>query len=357
MEHRMNAKHAVMITGFLVATAPAVAKPPLQLAGPGVRVEPLAIAPARIENGKFVLGEWQEYAAKTPRGAKGVYYTWDMCEAYLGRTGEYPNYANGGLGAAKGDSRWPGENLSSCGLGSSRWFFGYSYVNPLTVEDVTANGCFDQGGNAVDSIDLAWWWGGGPCVAMLFTSDDSAECDDGDPMNHSYYSGVALNFGTVPFGGYHFADADGINSDFGIFVRNPAPGGSFLVALTHDGSTLATLPGTQLMLWGDDIGWRPGQSSEFSWDDDNPISGSFSSNECYSYEYGVCPSDLQKTVALGTLRCPADVNNDGFVNGDDYDDFCWAFDRSDWRCADLNGDGFANGDDFDAFASWFDEGC
>ncbi|MFO0835411.1 MAG: hypothetical protein U0638_10590 [Phycisphaerales bacterium] len=57
-----------------------------------------------------------------------------------------------------------------------------------------------------------------------------------------------------------------------------------------------------------------------------------------------------------TFFCPADVNADGFVNGDDYDTFASFFDTADAE-ADFNGDGFVNGDDYDAFASAFDGGC
>ena len=54
--------------------------------------------------------------------------------------------------------------------------------------------------------------------------------------------------------------------------------------------------------------------------------------------------------------CPADFNNDGFVNGDDYDGFASLFDVAD-PGADFNNDGFVNGNDYDAFASHFDAGC
>ncbi len=54
--------------------------------------------------------------------------------------------------------------------------------------------------------------------------------------------------------------------------------------------------------------------------------------------------------------CHADLNGDGFVNGDDYDLFATWFDAADPN-ADYNGDGFVNGDDYDAFASDFENGC
>ncbi len=59
---------------------------------------------------------------------------------------------------------------------------------------------------------------------------------------------------------------------------------------------------------------------------------------------------------LLVLRAPADMNADGFVNGDDYDAFAEFFDAG-HAGADFNGDGFVNGDDYDAFAERFELGC
>lgn len=350
----------ICLAAGMACAATAVAKPPLQLADKGIYVAPARVAPAKIVNGKFEIGDWQDYAPVSTRGTQAVYYTWDGFEAWVLSSGEYPNLANGGQGAAQFDTRFPTEG-GACGLGSARWYFGSSYVNPLTAEDVTANGCFDQGGNAVDTLDFAWYWGGGSCVALFFTSNSPADCASGADLGN-YATGVAVGFsGSIPPGGYYFTNVDGLNSVFSIFVPQPAPGGSLLFALTSDGSTLASGAGTQPMLWG--MGnstqgelFRPGSSTDTSFDDDAPLSATFSSNECYSYAYTVCPDPLQKTVSMGTFRCPADVNNDGFVNGDDYDAFASAFDVAD-LCADFNGDGFVNGDDYDAFASNFDAGC
>ncbi|MFO0835413.1 MAG: hypothetical protein U0638_10600 [Phycisphaerales bacterium] len=55
-------------------------------------------------------------------------------------------------------------------------------------------------------------------------------------------------------------------------------------------------------------------------------------------------------------NCPADFNHDGFVNGNDYDDFAVLFDEAN-QAADFNGDGFVNGNDYDEFADHFDVGC
>lgn len=56
------------------------------------------------------------------------------------------------------------------------------------------------------------------------------------------------------------------------------------------------------------------------------------------------------------VYCAADVNGDGFVNGDDFDNLASAFENGE-PLGDFNGDGFINGDDFDQFASAFEEGC
>jgi hypothetical protein len=67
------------------------------------------------------------------------------------------------------------------------------------------------------------------------------------------------------------------------------------------------------------------------------------------------------TAFTGTLgayqhRCDADLNDDGFVNADDYDTFAQAFEDGS-PDADVNQDGYVNGDDYDAFAEAFEEGC
>lgn len=254
----------ICLAAGLACAATAVAKPPMQLAEKGIFVQPQKIAPAKVVNGKIVVGEWQDYNAVSTRADKGVYYSFDCFSGYCVSTGEYPNKINAGQGAAKGDTRFPGD--TGCGMGSSRWYYGGSYVNALTVDDVQANGCFDQGGNAVDSLDFAWYWGGGSCVISFFTSDDAGDCSSSDPLSNTFYSGVSVSFGSIPTGGYYFTNIDGLNSDFGIFVQQPAPGGSYLCALTLDGSTLNTNPGTQLMLWGTGDAthepWRAGSQND-----------------------------------------------------------------------------------------------
>ncbi len=54
--------------------------------------------------------------------------------------------------------------------------------------------------------------------------------------------------------------------------------------------------------------------------------------------------------------CPSDFDNNGFVNGADYDAFLDAFGNGE-PCADFDGDTFVTGDDFDDYADAFIAGC
>ncbi len=56
------------------------------------------------------------------------------------------------------------------------------------------------------------------------------------------------------------------------------------------------------------------------------------------------------------LYCPADHNQDGFVTGDDFDEFVALF-VDGLIGADFDGNGFVNGDDFDRFVAHFEQGC
>jgi len=62
--------------------------------------------------------------------------------------------------------------------------------------------------------------------------------------------------------------------------------------------------------------------------------------------------------SIGTVQCtcPADFNGDGFVTGDDFDEFIALFESGDIG-ADVNEDGFVTGEDFDHYAESFTAGC
>ncbi len=63
-----------------------------------------------------------------------------------------------------------------------------------------------------------------------------------------------------------------------------------------------------------------------------------------------------RVSAFRWIKNPADVNNDGFVNALDYDQFAEAFESGD-PDADFNSDCFVNGIDYDQFAEAFEAGC
>ena len=54
--------------------------------------------------------------------------------------------------------------------------------------------------------------------------------------------------------------------------------------------------------------------------------------------------------------CPSDFDQNGFVNGDDFDSFIAAFEAGS-TAADFDHNTFVNGDDFDAFVLAFEAGC
>ncbi len=62
------------------------------------------------------------------------------------------------------------------------------------------------------------------------------------------------------------------------------------------------------------------------------------------------------SIGIIECYCPADHNQDGFVTGEDFDEFIGAFEAGD-GASDFNGDGFVTGEDFDEFSIAFSAGC
>jgi len=362
----------ICLAAGLACTATAVAKPPLQVAPECQPTTPLAFAPVKFENGKLrIAGDWVTYTGANTRAEKAVYYSYDAFEAYVDgvvSTDNYVNHYNGGFGTPAGSNRQPG-NVDCLGNGY-RWWGGTGYNLPLTIEDVTGYSCFDSAVAPIEALDMSW--GEGPFnstdpantdfyVAFL-TSNDSGDCST--DVNMNTYSGFIWQFGPGS-GNAWYTNIDGIEGQNGEKLYMPAAGGSFQIFYSDyfDGQFfyLDTSSGTQPLLWalgdagGSTTGYRPGHSTDAGWDDDAPTDVSFTSAECYSYA-GACLDPLQKSVAFGALRCPADIDNNGFVNALDYDSFASAFELGD-ACADFDGNGFVNALDYDSFASSFEAGC
>jgi len=68
-----------------------------------------------------------------------------------------------------------------------------------------------------------------------------------------------------------------------------------------------------------------------------------------------CGSDTS-AAATYTVFCPADFNMDGFVTGEDFDEFVIEFEAGN-ASADFNNDTFVTGEDFDGFVDAFVAGC
>jgi|GEM_PF-2543394 len=69
---------------------------------------------------------------------------------------------------------------------------------------------------------------------------------------------------------------------------------------------------------------------------------------------------LNLSTNVGVPTCPADFNDDGFVDGFDYDDFVACFEGDPCppgKTADFNNDGFPDGFDYDEFVAAFESGC
>ncbi len=71
--------------------------------------------------------------------------------------------------------------------------------------------------------------------------------------------------------------------------------------------------------------------------------------------FNACGGEVSHVAILGVF-CGADLDFNGFVNGDDYDAFIPAF-VAGATVADMNTDGFVNGADFDQFIADFESGC
>jgi len=68
-----------------------------------------------------------------------------------------------------------------------------------------------------------------------------------------------------------------------------------------------------------------------------------------------CAEAFTTSMELSAF-CRSDVNNDGYVNGDDFDAFTTLFEIGD-AGADYDDNGFVNGEDFDLFVQDFESGC
>jgi len=359
----------------------ALAKPPLQSCRPAAQVDPISIAKVAKVDGKYVLAsDWIPYTG----GGMGARNP--MIDApFFDSFGRNPaNGPNTGAGTQCAIGCTPPWGAVDNGI---RWYFGSAYENPNTVEDM--QNCACPGSSVVDELDYGWYWQNtGNCVIIFFPLEQVMAfdpvlgvCNDPATFSDTGGGGVALNYGSLPGSngdGYYYSRVAGIG---GIGILSPAtdkngdPNGyadgsyHWIISSGIDSAGIHLAPGpTQPMLWGtsgsDTNGGtkdgRPGYNNGDSYDDDNPTDGVLAPNECYDYHFGICPDPLGKDSAWSYLRCPADFNNDGFVDGIDADSFNNTFESADPTVqigADLNGDCFVDGIDSDLFNNEFESPC
>ena len=328
-------KRLISVAGAAVsvcAGAPAQGQKMPRLLGEAIQVTPISVARALdTEHGVQRVGDWIAYS----EGVLGGVRVFDC------------------FGDADSDGFM--DDAGGCGLGISRWYFGTGYCNGLATNDMTLP---RNGDCAFHRVDLAWYWtcagfGTEQCVIGVWTQE-SEPCD----LDTFDYSGWLLNYGTLSCnpGGYYYSNVD--LRDIGSWPAPSTGTGSYIIAfLTSSGAALATC--AQPMLWGasnstggDPHG--PGTQQPQQLDDDNPVDGSHTTNECYGYSCGVCPDPLGAMAQFWTyVGCHgpcayADCNDDGIVDTRDFTCFLnlWA-PKS--QGADCDGTGTVDSRDFTCF--------
>lgn len=247
-----------------------------QLLNGAIRVDPIAVASVRIVDGQYVVGEWQTLVNPVDGCFSAEHYD-----------------------AFDPDSTGFPEDEDGCGLGSGRWFFGPSYCQGASTNDIV-----DATDNAQSTAtSFAWHWycsGSGTerCVMVLFTGgvwdNDCVGFSDG-------YDGVAYDFGAIGCnpGGYYYTNADLTGT--GLFHQMPPSGNGWyqIDGWKDDTGTPATC--WQPMLWGSDNvagGGRPGGPEEKGQWDDIDFSHSYSADECFDNTFA-CPTVLGSAVCFG----------------------------------------------------------
>ncbi|MFO0835150.1 MAG: hypothetical protein U0638_09280 [Phycisphaerales bacterium] len=310
-------------------------------------------------------------------------------------------------------ARWDGASWHTMGSGIQRYSPGDLIVNDVAVMpngDVIATGAFDTAGgvpaNHIARWDGSAWWplgsGMGGSTGFVFINS-LIVMPTGDLVVGGYFTtagGLPIKYIARWDGTNWWPLGQGVDNQVSAFALMPSgdliAGGFFTKAdgktanriAQWDGNSwsslgagvtatsrpwvlaLDTLPNGELVAGGlfDTAGGTPAKNIAI-WDGaiwqkmgDGIDASVYALAHRTSTDLFVGGEFLQAGghdsayFSRRACLCPADLNADGFVNGDDYDAFASLFDIAD-PGADLNDDGFVNGDDYDFFASHFDVGC
>lgn len=199
--------------------------------------------------------------------------------------------------------------------------FYYNIDGDVTSDYSIAWPIYDSAGGSDGGFwnpdDIAGTWPSGPFSTLK--------------LRKWYRVSYILNFTTGELGGMAVADMS--NNNGGLFMP---PSGTWYIGGGANNVQGLPLP-TQLRLF---VGGQ-GNGNTVAIDNINITAGA-----------QLCVNPTQP--------CPADFNNDGFVDGFDYDDFVACFEGDPCppgRTADYNGDGFPDGFDYDEFVEDFETAC
>jgi hypothetical protein len=337
------------------ATPPKPEPAPL---GETTKVEPTELARVRMVNGKAVLdGPWLPYTGAEVRNATINAVAFDC----LWRGPGTGTNSGPGTGCPISCTVAPWNGIDN----GIRWWFGATFGAPDIFEDMEEVQC--PPASLVDEIDHMWTQAGSGGIYLLFFMVEDvldSTCPDATAFTYTGGgAGVVLHFATAGAGS-HYTAITGLNSVYGLALATPsvnvgpsgfASGGYQLIyASDVSWAGIQFYPfGCSPYLWGagDSTGEfnRPGRQTDVM----------YIYNDCFSVTNS-CPGMLGATTAFAYQRCPADFNNDGFVDGIDYDSFNAAFESFSpavQAFADLNGDCFVDGIDSDYFYAQFESSC
>ncbi|MBS1714799.1 MAG: hypothetical protein JST30_10735 [Armatimonadetes bacterium] len=274
--------------------APAQKRP--SLFGPGIRVEPVAVASAKIVSvkGKVVrvkTGPWKPYISGMQKPAASTTFAYDGCEFFTTPNPQDTFVTDGLYGP-------------DCGKADYRYWFGATYKHGLRYEDLkVAPGAEGQN---VDRIQFAWYQTANVnnSTTLVVTCDDFATGSHGNGLDpntgRSDIDAVMVSFGGILGDtGYYFADVD--LAGLGAPLRLPQDGaGGFLVAHGDYNGIDLFLGVGQNMMWGPGKSGNPsGPGQGAIWDDDfYPGDGFLDPDEFYDYTYGLCPDPLGAMLAM-----------------------------------------------------------
>lgn len=169
-----------------------------------------------------------------------------------------------------------GVNYNDPGMGGNRWFFGETFANMFSVNDMVAAPAFALG--FASRTSFCWYWGGAQgeaCIIVVGTWERFGDTEAGVAPNEAaetLLDGWAFDFGTTLAPGGYFA---GVNLTAPDGFKLPADGsGAYSITIANavgtGGITLASLG--QPFLWFTKPN-NPSFQGPLQWDDDNPADG------------------------------------------------------------------------------------